>query len=313
MQINYKLSSREYAKVAGSDWPLYADYIKGKINNQFIQEIEEYENKFYIEKQTNSVELINKKYHSMNLFRLSQYFLFSLLPAVIAVWLFVSIGGTLEKFIILFFFFRFKKEFWTIIVHKWLCHNQFEPKPWARTFLLFMIVVGSRASPTYYVQSHWAHHRDQDTELDPYPPTWGLLNLMLLNGKYYKTYPLGRWLIAPDIKFVLRNLVWLRIIYWTAIAFIDLDILILSFFFMNFYDRLSNGLESYLYHDGHNTQQPIDKYPFIGYPIILFLGSNWMHASHSNRPWQFNCSKSNPDLIDLEYQFLRIFAAHEKE
>lgn len=313
MQKDYKLSSREYAKVAGSEWPSYTEYFGGKIDNRFVQEIKDWENKFCAEHAVNTVEVINKKFYSINLSWSLKYFLILLLPAAAAIWLFISLGGTLEKFIILFFLFRFKKEFWTIIVHKWLCHNQFDPKPWARPFLLFIVVVGSMASPARYVQSHWAHHQDQDTELDPYPPSWGLLNLILLGGKYCHTYPLGRWLTAPDIKFVFRNLLWLRLIYWTAIAFIDLDILILSFFFMGFYNKITYGLESYLYHDGHRTQQPIDNYPFIGYPIILFLGSNWLHESHSNRPWQFNCSKSNPDLIDLEYQFLRIFAANEKE
>ena len=313
MQKDYQLSSCEYAKVAGSEWPSYTDYFKGKIDDQFVQEIKDYENKFYVDRKANSVTSINKKFYSINLKWAIRYLLTSAVPAAVAICLFAYLGGTIEKFIILFFLFRIKKEFWTIIVHKWLCHNQFEPKSWARPFLLFIVVIGSRGSPAYYVQSHWAHHRDHDTELDPYPPSWGLLNLMLLGGKYHKTYPLGRWLTAPDIKFVFRNLLWLRLIYWTAIAFIDLDILILSFFFMNFYERFSYGLESYLYHDGHQTQQPIDKYPFIGYPIILFLGSNWMHASHSNKPWQFDCSKSNPDLIDLESRFLRIFAATERE
>lgn len=322
MQKDCKLSPDDYVKVAGSDWPCYVDYCRGNMSKRLALEISKHENKFHAVEQhcaeidqknsEISIESTNNQHYSINLKWAIRYLLTCALPAVVAVCLFAYLGGTVEKFIILFFLFRIKKEFWVIVVHKWLCHNQFEPKPWARAVLLFVVVAGSRASPAFYVQSHWAHHQDQDTELDPYPPSWGLLNLMLLGGKYYKTYPLGRWLTASDIKFVFRNLLWLRLVYWTVIAFIDLDILILSFFFMNFYERFSNGLESYLYHDGHRTQQPIDKYPFIGYPIMLFLGSNWMHASHSKKPWQFDCSKSNPDLIDVESCFLRIFVATER-
>ena len=80
---------------------------------------------------------------------------------------------------------------------------------------------------------------------------------------------------------------------------------------MGLYDSCTAGFESYLYHDGFRTGQPIDKYHFLGYPIVLFLGSNWMHKSHTDNPWVFNCSTINPKLIDLEYHLLKIFAEKE--
>lgn len=306
MQNNFKLSSKDYKILAGADWPTYSDYLQGKMNKRVSFEIQKFEQE--ICSNTRPILQINVNY-------IFKYVLPNFILAVLALWLFFYLDGTIEKFILLFFVFRIKNYLWHIVVHKWLCHYQFEPKKWARPILLSFTVIGSRigtgASPIGFIKAHWCHHKNQDTEIDPYPVSWGLLNMMLIGEKPYKTYPLGRWLIAPDIKFVMRNWRILRLLYWTVFAFIDIHYFILSFVFMGLYDSCTAGFESYLYHDGFRTGQPIDKYHFLGYPIVLFLGSNWMHKSHTDNPWVFNCSTINPKLIDLEYHLLKIFAEKE--
>jgi fatty-acid desaturase len=235
---------------------------------------------------------------------------YPIIPAILGLWLYFYLDGTIEKFIILFFLCRLLNILWVSINHKWLCHHQFEPKKWARPILLFFIVIGGfkRNDPTGFIKAHTAHHKDKDTVFDPYPPTWGFWNNALLGFRYYQTYPFGRWMVAPDIKFVFRNLMWLRIFYWTVIGLIDIHVFLLSFVFMEVYVRITGGIESFLYHDGFGTKQPVDRYAYLGYPIMLFLGESWIHGSHHDRPWVFNNGKENPKLIDIEYQLLRVFA-----
>lgn len=325
MTQNYKLSQHDYEIVAGADWPSYADYFEGKMSKRIAIEVKKIEKTFHenIVEAANELEIlqqqkkqaeeldinqINKDYHSLNLTFFIKFLFFPILPATIGIWIYFYLGGTFLKFIVLFFVFRFINLMYNACTHKWLCHNQFKPKIWARPVLLFFIVFAIRSNPMFWVKTHIAHHKDQDTVLDPYPPTWGFWNNALINAKYYHRYPVRRWLVAPDIKFVLRHMLLLRLLLWTTIACIDIDIFLLSFFFIEVYHRICGGIESFTYHDGFNTKRPIDKYPYLGYFIMLFLGDGWIHKSHHDKPWVFNNSKENPKLIDIEYQLLRMFA-----
>lgn len=312
MTQNYKLSQKDYEVLAGASWPCYTDYLDGKMTKRIAFEINKYERDFYEnlfvtskEKEVEKVGKINEEFYSINSKFLFRFLLFPALPAIIGLWLFFYLGGSFQKFILVFLLFRFANIMWISINHKWLCHHQFEPKLWARPILLFFIVVGIRTSPAVFIKAHIAHHRDIDTIYDPYPPTWGFLNNALVNFKYFKNYPFGRWMVAPDIKFVLRNMFWLRLLLWIVVALIDIDIFLLSFFFLEVYNRIGSGIESFTYHDGFKTKQPVDRYPYLGYFIMIFLGESWIHESHHKKPWVFN--NGNSKLIDIEYQLLRLF------
>lgn len=303
------LSKHQYDIYAGSDWPSYTDYLQGKINNRIAEEIFQTEQEEAEQNKKNILDLArqtNAKF-VFTFVPLLKYLLTTWFPALLGVSLFYYSEGTLFKFLFLFFCFRAVNIFSIIALHRWLCHYQFEPKKWARLFLLYMIILGARSNPGTWIKAHWAHHEDQDTELDPYPPSWGLLNLCIFNAKFHKRYPFGRWIIASDIKFVLRNISWLFLLNCILLAIIDIHILYVLFF-MFLYDRTLMGFESYFYHDGNVTRKAQDQYKFLNYFIMFFMGTEWVHKSHHEKPWKFNFAYNRPDLIDLGYLFAKPLA-----
>lgn len=296
------LSKYQYEIYAGSDWPSYYDYLLGKTDGAIALEIQKIEQDEIEHSKRSQIELARQTNNklTLNFKSIGFYFLTTWFPALLGISLFFYTEGTLLKFIFLFLCFRVVNIFSIIGLHRWLCHYQFEPKKWARPFLLYMIVLGARSNPGTWIKAHWAHHEDQDTELDPYPPSWGLLNLCVFKAKFHKRYPFGRWMIANDIKFVLRHICCLFILNCVILAMIDLHILyVLLFMFL--YDRTLMGLESYFYHDGNNTGAAHDGYKFLNYFIMIFMGTEWVHKSHHEKPWLLNFAFQRPDLIDFGY------------
>lgn len=309
------LTPAKYSELAGSDWPTYSDYAKGiKYPSKEIElEILNFEN----ENRAHYQEQTNKQRHESSHKNKMLFIWFSLIPAIIGTVLYFYLGGGILKFFVLFLCFRALNIFHILTVHRWLTHNQFESKFWARPILLWFSVAGAFIPPGRYVQSHWAHHKDSDTDLDPYPPTVGLINLSIGDYRNYKKYPFGRWIIAPDIKFVFRNFWLLWGLNVAIFAYIDIDIFLLSFLFVRVYAIVDNGLSNFLLHDGFRTKLPVNsilsRYPIIGYTASLFFAIELLHAVHHGRPWIFNQAKHVPGAIDIGYWLMRPFAKTERE
>lgn len=312
MTKQHRLPQEKYAELAGEEWPSYHDYLAGKIPRRFQIEISTFE----AESRKHLIDAVSKQNAKSATLKspgfLIRVFLSVLLPAVVGTGLYFYLGGTLTKFFILFLCFRFLNIMYSLVIHRWLCHHMFEPKPWARPILLWIIVAGSWVNPGNWIRSHWAHHVDGDTELDPYPPTWGFLNLCLIGSRGYIKYPFNRWLVATDIKFVLRNILWLCILNAAFFAFIDFDIFLLSFLFIQLYAWIETGASNYLLHDGFHTKMPIN-YPVFGYFVSLFVAIESVHAVHTSNPWVFNQAKNVDGAIDIGYWLMRPFAATERE
>jgi len=312
--LSRKLSKNEFKIYQGTDWPTYENYILDKVEPNIKLEIQKIEKEVFFDNvkfaTQNFIEVILSLFTFQ--FPIFRFCFLIAFPAIAGLFLFFSIGGSLLEFVALFFIFRFINVFSTLINHRWLCHYQFEPKFWARPLLLFFIILGTKtASPGNFIKSHWAHHTDMDTEHDPYPPTFGLLKLCIFVHQWHKTYRFGRWMCAKDIKFVFRNIFWLSIITWIIIGMISLKVLSMMLF-MILYDQIAHGIDTYYYHDGGKSNKPVDKYPFLGYFSILFLGTEWVHRSHHEKPWNLNFSKdSDTELIDLGYYILKPFSKFE--
>jgi hypothetical protein len=311
-----KMSLEQYSELAGAEWPSFSDYIKGNITSKLIKlEISYHERQIYNEDKKNRIKYAdeyNLKYKSFNKRFFIKYFLLVLFPAIVGTGLYFYLGGTLTKFLILFLCFRFLNILYTQVMHRWLCHHMFEPKKWARPFLLWIVVAGCHSHTGNWIRGHWSHHQDDGTELDPYPPSWGLLKLAFIVQRYWRPYPFGRWMTAPDIKFVLRNICWLWLINAAIFAYIDIDIFLLSFLFIQVYANLDDGISNFLLHDGFRTQQPVN-FPVFGYFGSLFVAIESVHIVHTTRPWIFNQAKNVPGAIDLGYLLMKPFAASERE
>ena len=316
MQKIPRLSYEKYSELAGADWPSFGDYVHGKIlSDKIKEEIMLYEKEVHNDYKKRLFQFAtehNLKYCTFNFRFILKYFLTILLPALIGTTLYFYLGGTFDKFLILFLCFRLLNIMYTLTMHRWLCHHMFEPKKWSRPFLLWIIIAGCHSQTGNWIQGHWAHHKDGDTKLDPYPPTMGFLNLLLIGKQYHLKYPFGRWMIAPDIKFVLRNMIWLWLLNAVIFAYIDLDIFLLSFLFIRLYANAEDGASNFLLHDGFKSQLPVN-YPVFGYFISLFVGIESVHDVHTNKPWVFNQAKHVPGAIDVGYWLMKPFAATERE
>jgi stearoyl-CoA desaturase (delta-9 desaturase) len=55
---------------------------------------------------------------------------------------------------------------WVIGQHRYFTHRQFKTSPRVERVLMFFAVMGTWQSPVEWVNSHWAHHKHSDTELD---------------------------------------------------------------------------------------------------------------------------------------------------
>lgn len=315
MQKKYQLSYAKYVELAGEEWPSFPEYLQRKFPNKRIQiEISSYEKQVYDDERNNLIRIAqeqNSKFNTLNTRFLTRYFFFMILPALIGTGLYFYLGGTILKFLLLFLCFRFLNIMYTQVMHRWLCHHMFEPKPWARPILLWIAVAGCHSHTGGWIKGHWAHHQDDSTELDTYPPSWGLLNLALIVQRYHKNYPFGRWMTAPDIKFVLRNMHWLWIINAAVFAYIDIDILLLGFLFVLVYANLDDGISNFILHDGFKTQKPVN-FPVFGYFVSLFVGIESVHIVHTEKPWIFNQAKNVPGAVDIGYLLMKPFAATER-
>ena len=118
-------------------------------------------------------------------------------------------------------------------------------------------------------------------------------------------------MIAPDIKFVLRNVRYLWVINTLIFAFIDIDLILLGPLFIRFYGNLDSGVSNFILHDGLKSKQPVN-YPVFGYLVSLFVGFECIHQVHHEKPWISNHAKNVPGEIDLGYWMLKPFSAVEQ-
>lgn len=166
--------------------------------------------------------------------------------------------------------------------HRWLCHNHFQPKPWARKFILFCCVISGLGPPGHHVVAHINHHAKSDTPDDTHSPKY-LSFFQIFLGQYktpkhLKPMQLKSFLKQKDAVFVTQYYWQLYIIA----AFVHLLVspwLLIWLAFNYTHGFLAFNIQNYFGHSGKKGI-PTEIHPVVNF---LMLGEG-LHSHHHRAP-----------------------------
>lgn len=281
--LNFKefVSKDDYEVFAGSNWPSYDEFIeKIKIKNPNIKiEIDNFVMMMHDQ------HLVRQEQQRKKIKHNSFKFLLTLLgPAVLGLFLFVFNFSSWANFFFLLLTFWFINLLHNVTVHRWLSHEQFEPKWYFRPLLLWNLTLVGCWRPLDWVKWHKSHHFNADTESDPYPPGIGFWRLLFGPHQSYCDYRPTKELQRKDIQFVDKYYFWLYTANLIVFFFIDPNIVFLSLIFLRFYTVLSNACQNWIMHGADRNGQPTNV------PVLyeLVFSGDALHKNHHEKPFLFN-------------------------
>ena len=295
------VSEEDYAVSAGADWPSYDKFLQNTdIENSDIKiEIDNFV-KFMLEKHLAKQKQERKKNQKL----LVIFFLFSVVPAVVGLCLF-SFSSWINLFSILLIFWLVNLLH-NITLHRWLSHEQFEPKWYVRPLLLWNLTLVGCWRPLRWVDTHKSHHFNTDTELDPYPPSIGLWRLIIGSYQFHRTYQLTKELQQKDIQLVDKYYFWLYTANLIMFFLIDPNIVFLSFAFLKLYTIVNNAFQNWMLHGSDRDGQPSN----ISVLYEFLFSGDGLHKNHHEKPYAFNYGfKERSDPV---YFLLRFLAKKQK-
>lgn len=218
-------------------------------------------------------------------------FLLLCLLSVIGVYLFVDTGGTLLEAFLIYVGFWVLSRIHMVTHHRWLGHNEIQPGPLGRIFLLWVLVSCNLVKPVHYVVCHRLHHKYADTDKDPHGNSIGFWNLLIGNLKIPKNpYVYMKDVFKQkDIMFVNRYFYYLYILNIVIFWFINPHIVMLSFSLLNLKILLNATIFNYLAHGGKNGREPINM-PLWILVIFGYWGEN-NHKDHHDAYSKFYYNK----------------------
>lgn len=289
----------KYKELAGADWPSYEDIINQKpIKNSLINiEIQN-----YIIKAIESHEKYNPTKHERE-FTPLEFYVKMVLPGIIGTCIYFWLGGSWLKLILIFFGFYIINFLHNFSVHRWLSHGQVDPKIWVKHILLWVTTTVGVCPNSSWVRLHRCHHQFGETQWDPYPAVFGPARLLM--NRHYGIHPKWdnfKYFNDRAIDFVEDHYFKLYFLNLLIFAFIDIDIVLLSFAFLRLYTFLVHGYSSWRFH-----QAKLDGVPDnIPVRFEFLFGGDALHKEHHDSPKKFNCSI--PGRIDPAYYIMRWIA-----
>jgi stearoyl-CoA desaturase (delta-9 desaturase) len=231
-------------------------------------------------------------------------FILICLFAIAGATLYVITGGTWQKALIVYVLLGMIKVTANVAYHRWLAHSYIEPGYIGKFVLLYSIVCGALVRPIHYVIGHRLHHRYPDTDNDPHPPSIGFWNSLIGNFNEVKT--------AISVKDVYRKkevvfvnnhfykLYFLNLLMW---CLIDIQVVFLSFLFLNLRQLISVTLFNYLGHGGSKELGAQNLPAYYSYMLGWF--GEQLHKNHHNDPSNPNYGKISTFNFDLMYYILK--------
>jgi len=298
--INLKefVSKEDYEIFAGTEWPSYEEFVQNtKIKKSSIAaEIKNFVELMYKKHLTKQIEEPKK---TKNVFF---NFLVSLaIPAIIGLSLFAFNFTSWTNFFCILLVFWFVNLLHNVTLHRWLSHEQFEPKWYFRPLLLWNLTLVGCWQPLEWVVRHKSHHFNTDTEFDPYPPSIGFWRLLVGPHQSHRDYQLTTELQQKDIQFVDKYYYWLYTANLIVFFLVDPNIVFLSFAFLKLYTCVNNAIQNWMLHGSDRNGQPSN----ISVLYEFLFSGDGLHKNHHEKPFAFNYGfKERSDPVYFLIRFL---------
>jgi stearoyl-CoA desaturase (delta-9 desaturase) len=183
--------------------------------------------------------------------------------------------------------------------HRAIIHKSINAFLWPKRIAALVACLGNTGSAITWGTSHYLHHAQPDTEIDPHSPTvhgykilLGFYNTDTIMKNYRKIFPALRH-IATD-KFIIwtHNYYYLIILSYFAGTFFVAGFKGLLFFGLapSGLSYLSILLINFFNHGqhGYRTYETLDKSKNVWWLLPLVFGENWHNNHH-----RFPSAKSN--------------------
>jgi stearoyl-CoA desaturase (delta-9 desaturase) len=310
-KFRHLVSEERYNLLAGAEWPSYDNFLdyKESDNKQIYNEMQA----------TLGVEIHNcyKDHRSQQLRELKktvfrgpmEHVWSAFIPGIIGAWLFFYLGGSATAFAIIAAICFVLNFIYGVALHRWLTHNQFTPRAWARPFLLFLIVLAGFGHVLAWTSMHLIHHKHSDKDRDPHPVSNGFLYTVLMVTNLHpdtKDDPVFRRKLDPDVSFVMKHFWKLHVGSLLAIAIINFKFFLLSFLLIKSVVVLQNGLINYF---GHTSKHRPQVANISNWLAFFINGENW-HKNHHDDTKRFN--QADVGRIDFGYYAVKLFAKNER-
>jgi len=223
-------------------------------------------------------------YTRKNQYLIAKFLGFTILPAVIGLILFVLNFSSWINFFSILLAFWVVNFLHNVTLHRWLAHEQFEPKSFVRPLLLYNLTLVGCYSPLRWVDAHKSHHFNPDSEFDPYPPSIGLWRLLVGPYQRNKNYQLTNELQKKDIQFIGKYYFWIYIANLVLFFSIDPNIVFLSFAFLKLYTFINHAFQNWLLHGGARDGKPSN----ISAVYDIIFSADGLHKNHHEKPFVFN-------------------------
>lgn len=207
-------------------------------------------------------------------------FILLVIMSVIGVSAYILHGGTIIDAAIIYTGFMIVSRFHMVASHKWLAHRYVNPGPLGRAFFLWILVICSLVKPMNYIIGHRLHHKYSDSDSDPHANSLGFWNLLIGNfnlpgpNAFVSVKDIFR---QKDIMFVSKYYYSLYFLNLLIFWFINHDIVLLSFLFLNLKILINTTLFNWMTHGGKKVQSPINL------PLwTVFILGYWGEHNHKN-------------------------------
>lgn len=283
----------KYKEVAGTDWPSYEDILNEKLtgNKLIDDEIQSYLND------------ATKNYKKDTGWTALKFYTNLVLPGILGTCVYFWLDGTWLKLLCIFLVFYLLNFLHNFAVHRWLSHMQVDPKPWVKYLLLWVTTTIGIYRNSAWVRTHRCHHQYGETQWDPYPAVFGRFRLVInMHFGLHPNWEKFKYFKDSAIDFVEDHYYKLYFLNLLVFAFIDIDIVLLSFAFLRLYTFVVHGYSSWRFH-----QAKVDGVPDnIPVRFEFLFGGDALHKEHHDNPKKFNCSI--PGRIDPAYYLMRWIA-----
>lgn len=213
-------------------------------------------------------------------YAIAKFMLFMILPAVIGLFLFVINFSSWTNLFFILLIFWLINLLHHVTLHRWLTHEQFEPRSYIRPLLLYNLTLVGCYWPLKWVDAHKSHHFFPDTKSDPYPPSIGLWRQIVAQMQLIKHFKLTKELQKKDIQFVNKYYFWIYIANLIVFFLIDPNIVFLSFAFLKLYTQVNHGFMNWVLHGSALDGKPSNVSSFYD---IIFSGDS-LHKNHHEKP-----------------------------
>lgn len=234
-------------------------------------------------------------------------FFLTVIFSIIGLSLYIYNEGTFVQALLIYLAFTIISKIANVGYHRWLAHNLLEPGPVWRIIILWSMVSTALVKPLSYVVGHRAHHKYSDTDMDPHHPGLGLWNCIIgnFNKNTYSGIPIRDIFRQKDVMFVDQHYWKLYFFNLVIFCFIDINIVLLSFLFLNLRMWINVTVFNYIAHGGKNGRVPKNLPAWTAY-ALGYVGEQ-LHKNHHDDPSSSNFGRVSFFNFDVVYHIYKRF------